>query len=218
MATLTKMIPAPTSSVDARLEGINPGEIRGRAAGMKGQSIVCFAKDWDEDPTSNNHIMRLLAKDNRVLWINSIATRKPNLTDTRDLFKMARKLLGFFRGPMHVSDGLWVYTPVVLPFPHSALATWINVWILRVGVALIRRRLGITDFQLWVFLPTAAEYVGKLGESMVVYYVTDEWSKFGYVDTKGVAANDRALCETADLVFTTARLLQHRRRNLNPEV
>lgn len=188
------------------------------AAGMKGRSIVCFAKDWDEDPTSNNHIMRLLAKDNRVLWINSIATRSPNLTDTRDLGKMWRKLMSFFRGTKHVSDGLWVYTPVILPFPHSALATWINVFILRLGVAIIRRRLGIKDFQLWVFLPTAAEYVGKLGESMVVYYVTDEWSKFGYVDTAGVAAHDRALCAKSDLVFTTARLLQDKRRHWNPEV
>ena len=187
-------------------------------AGMKGQSIVCFAKDWDEDPTSNNHIMRLLAKDNRVLWINSIATRSPNLTDTRDLGKMWRKLMSFFRGPKHVSDGLWVYTPVVLPFPHSALATWINAFILRLGVTIIRRRLGIKDFQLWVFLPTAAEYVGKLGESMVVYYVTDEWSKFGYVDTAGVAAHDRELCAKSDLVFTTARLLQDKRRDWNPEV
>jgi glycosyltransferase involved in cell wall biosynthesis len=215
---MTATMPRPSAPAAPPAEVSESASLRADAVGMKGQSIVCFAKDWDEDPTSNNHIMRLLAKDNRVLWINSISTRSPNLTDTRDLSKMGRKLLSFFRGPKHVADGLWVYTPVVLPFPHSALATWINVWILRIGVALIRRRLGIKDFQLWVFLPTAAGYVGKLGESMVVYYVTDEWSKFGYVDMKGVAADDRELCKKADLVFTTARLLQDRRRDLNPEV
>src|SRR5258708_6407539 len=142
MSTMTATMLPPTVSADSPAEVEDAGAAGARTAGMKGQNIVCFAKDWDEDPTSNNHIMRLLAKDNRVLWINSIATRKPNLTDTRDLSKMGRKLLTFFRGPKHVADGLRVYTPVVLPFPHSALATWINVWILRVGVALMRRQLG----------------------------------------------------------------------------
>ena len=35
---------------------------------MTGQNIVCFAKDWEENPTSNNHVMRhLAAAGNRVL-------------------------------------------------------------------------------------------------------------------------------------------------------
>ena len=82
MTTMTATMPISTQ---ADAEAVDAATLPARAAGMKGQSIVCFAKDWDEDPTSNNHIMRLLAKDNRVLWINSIATRTPNLTDTRDL-------------------------------------------------------------------------------------------------------------------------------------
>ena len=49
---------------------------------MTGENIVCFAKDWTEDPTSNNHVMRLLARDNQVLWLNSIATRTPRTTTT----------------------------------------------------------------------------------------------------------------------------------------
>ena len=185
---------------------------------MTGENIICFAKDWDEDPTSNNHVMRLFARDNRVLWLNSIATRTPNLRDGRDLSKMFRKVLSFFRGPRNVSDSLWVYTPVVLPFPHSRIAIRLNAWILRATLSFLRRRLGIRDFQLWIFLPTAGVYAGKLGESLLVYYVTDEWSKFGYVDEKGVAANDLALCKKADVVFCTARLLRERRQKLNPEV
>jgi hypothetical protein len=35
---------------------------------MKDQNIICFAKDRDEHPTSNNHIMRELAKTNNALW------------------------------------------------------------------------------------------------------------------------------------------------------
>jgi len=189
------------------------------AAGtMVGQNIVCFAKDWDENPTSNNHVMRLLGRHNRVLWLNSITTRTPNLRSRRDLKKILAKLLSFARGPRHVADGLWVYTPVVLPFPHSTLATRLNRWILKASLAVLRRRLRIGNhFQLWVFLPTAAKYVGTLGESLIVYYVTDQYAKFGYVDAAEVAANDKALCEKADVVFATAQSLVDDRLCLNRE-
>jgi len=144
---------------------------------LKGEKIVCFAKDWTEDPTSNNHVMRLLAKDNEVLWLNSIATRAPSLTSGRDLRKIARKLRSFAEGPRRIDAdrGLHVYTPIVLPFPHSTIARALNRAILRGSINLLRDKLHMPEFQLWSFLPTAAQYVGKLGESLVVYYCTDEW-------------------------------------------
>lgn len=183
---------------------------------MRGQNIVCFAKDWDEDPTSNNHVMRLLSQDNRVLWINSISTRTPKLTAGSDLKKIRRKLAAFFRGPKKVTENLWVYTPIVLPFPYSRLATAINRWILKASLAVLRRKMGMGEFQLWTFLPNAVEYLGRLGESLVVYYCTDEWSKFTYVDGPKMAAMERALCERADVVFATAKSLQQRLAKLNP--
>jgi hypothetical protein len=52
--------------------------------------IICFAKDWHEPKTSNNHVMEELAKRHRVLWVNSVATRNPNLGSVNDLGKIAR--------------------------------------------------------------------------------------------------------------------------------
>ena len=52
-------------------------------ASMRGQNIVCFAKDWSEDPTSCNYVMRELSRHNKVLWLNSISTRSPNLASGR---------------------------------------------------------------------------------------------------------------------------------------
>jgi hypothetical protein len=71
-------------------------------------------------------------------------------------------------------------------------------------------------FQLWVFLPTAAKYVGHLRESLVVYYVTDEYSQFSHVDHAQVAEDDRDLCAKADIIFATAQTLARERRALNP--
>src|SRR5690349_20488031 len=146
------MTRAPTQSVAPDLQSrgwFDLDESPAALETMMGRNVVCFAKDWDENPTSNNHVMRLLARNNRVLWLNSITTRTPNLRDGRDVAKIFRKLRSFFRGAAHVADGLWVYTPVVLPFPHSRLATRINTWILRAALAVMRRRLGLRGpFQL----------------------------------------------------------------------
>lgn len=184
---------------------------------LSGENIICFAKDWTEDPTSNNHVMRLLAKRNQVLWLNSIATRAPTLTSGRDLQKIGRKLKSFSEGPRVIEPGLNVYTPIVLPFPHSPVATALNRKILQGTIGLLRKKLHMTDFQLWTFIPTAVQYVGKLGESLVVYYCTDEWSHFSYVDGAKIVAMERELCEKADIVFCTARTLLERKKVYNPE-
>ena len=112
---------------------------------MKGQNIVCFAKEWNEDPTSNNHVMRLLARENKVLWLNSIAMRRPTFTSGRDLSKIWRKLKSFFRGAEHPLPNLWVVTPIVLPFPHSKLAAAVNRWILCATIGHYRRKLGMKE-------------------------------------------------------------------------
>ncbi len=185
---------------------------------MTDESIVCFAKDWSEDPTSNNHVMKMLARDNEVLWLNSISTRTPNFGSGRDLGKIAKKLQSFAKGPVDVERGLHVYTPIVLPFPHSRAATLANSQILRATVRLMRAKYAMRkDFQLWSFIPTAAQYVGKLGESLVVYYCTDEWSHFSYVDGAKIVAMEKDLCQRADIVFTTAKTLLERKKAYNPE-
>jgi len=184
---------------------------------LENHSIICFAKDWDEDPTSNNHVMRMLAQHNRVLWLNSVAMRKPSFTSGRDLHKIWEKIKKFLSGPRKVEAGLWVYTPLVIPFPHSRTAVIINAWILRFILAIIRMKLGIRKYQLWTFLPTVGKYIGRLGEELVVYYCTDEWSHFSYLDGVKMATIEERLCREADVVFVTAHALFERKRQFNPE-
>lgn len=184
---------------------------------MTGQNIVCFAKDWSQDPTSCNHVLSQLSRKNRVLWINSISTRSPRLTSGRDLGKIARRVLGFFKGARPVGEGMWLYEPVVLPFHHNKWVTRLNRVLLRTSLGLLRRRLGMQRFQLWTFVPTAAEYVGTLGEDLIVYYCTDEWSKFSSVDGRKIGAMVESLATRADVVFATSRPLTEKLRRFNPE-
>jgi glycosyltransferase involved in cell wall biosynthesis len=178
--------------------------------------IVAFAKDWHEDPTSNHHVLRELARTRRVLWLNSIATRTPKLGSARDLGKIRRKLGEFFRGAVNVENDLWVMSPLALPLPHSPAARAINAQVLRGTVRALRLRLGIKDFQLWTFLPTTADYVGTLGERGAVYYCVDEWSMFSYLDRERTVAQERALLGKVDAVFAINHALAEAKRAVNP--
>ena len=146
-----------------------------------------------------------------------MATRTPNLSSGRDLGRVLQKLRESVRGPRNVENGLWVFTPLVLPFPHHALARRVNRFLLRATVRALRARIGMRDFQLWTFLPSVADYVGSFGESLAVYYCVDEWSMFSYIDTDGMVVTEDALLKRVDCVFATSEALAERKREVNPE-
>jgi glycosyltransferase involved in cell wall biosynthesis len=173
--------------------------------------IIAFSKDWHEDPTSNHHVLRELAKTRRVLWLNSLATRKPNITSARDLGKIKRKLLEFGKGAVNVENDLWVATPLVLPLPQSELAAKANRQILRLTIRALRAQLGIEKFHLMTFLPNTAPYVGTLGEELAIYYCVDEWATFPGLDREGTIAMERALLEKVDATFTTSLALRDKK-------
>ena len=32
--------------------------------------IVCIASNWHYDPTSKHHVMRILSRKNKIVWVN----------------------------------------------------------------------------------------------------------------------------------------------------
>ena len=186
---------------------------------LVGVNIVCFAKEWKEDPTSCNHVLKELARHNRVLWVNSISTRAPNLASGRDLAKIFRKLWaflsGFFRGAQQVGENMWLFNPIVLPLHNRAWVVRLNRFLLRFTLGLQRKRLGMDRFQLWTFVHTACDYVGTLGEDLVVYYCTDNWAGFGFADTRRVGDMVNKLAGRADVVFATSRPLVEKLQPFN---
>lgn len=179
-------------------------------------AIIALSKDWDDDPTSNHHVLRELAKTRRVVWLNSLGMRTPALSSGTDRRRIFRKLREFARRPRNVENDLWVVTPIAVPLPHSALAQRLNALLLRGQVWQLRRRLDLRDFQLWTFLPNTAPYVGRLGESLSVYYCVDEFSLFGSLDRERTAAAERELLAKVDRVFAVNAALADAKRHLNP--
>lgn len=182
---------------------------------LKDASIVCFAHDWGGDPTSKTHIMRLLARKNRVLWVNSIAMRRPAASG-RDLRRMVDKVAKGLRGCREVEPNLFITNPLVIPLPGWGLADRINAGILAATLRRLCRRHGFTHPILWTFMPNVGRLLGRLDESMVIYHCVDEYSAFSGVSREALVAMERDLVRRADLVLTSSERLAAERVALNP--
>jgi len=183
---------------------------------LENDSIICFAHDWEGDPTSKTHIMRILARKNRVLWINSIGMRRPTASRA-DLGRLALKLRRSVTGCREVEPNLHVASPLTLPFPGSRLASGINASILEITLRRISRRLGLRRPILWSFLPNVGPLLGRLGERMVIYHCVDEYSAFTGVPAETLKRMETDLVRRSHLVLTSAERLRDERRPFNPE-
>jgi glycosyltransferase involved in cell wall biosynthesis len=182
---------------------------------LEGASIICFAHDWGGDPTSKTHIMRILAKRNRVLWVNSIGMRRPRASG-RDLRRLAAKLRRSLAGCVEVEPNLFVANPLVLPLPGVALADQLNAGILAAWLRRLCRRHGLKRPILWTFLPNVHRLLGRLDEQMVIYHCVDEYAAFAGVSRESLIRMERDLLRRADVVFTSSQQLCEERRWLNP--
>lgn len=182
---------------------------------LRGHDILCFANDWDSDPLSKKHVMTRLARDNRVLWVNSLGCRNPTAS-ARDFRRAAKKLGDFFQGCRQVADNLWVTSPLVVPFHGSAAARALNRRWLAATLRLTMRRLGMRRPITWSFLPSSADVVGRLGERLVVYQCVDEYSQFTGTDRAAILEMEERLCRRSDLVLVSAEPLYEAKRRWNP--
>lgn len=181
--------------------------------------IICFAKDWAEPATSNNHVMEELARQgHRVLWVNPLAMRAPSLGSAHDRKKILRKVKGWFRGVQQVSNNLRVLSPVLIPLPRSRFVQTLNSVLVTAQVRRAMRHWGFDHPQLWIFPPNAVDFVGRFGESALIYYCTDEWSQFGYLNAELMQQKEAVLLRKADVVFVSSQKLLETKHPHNTHV
>src|SRR4029077_15992375 len=144
---------------------------------LSGQSIVCFAGEdwWYHHPHSKNHILKRLAKHNRVLFVNSITMGLPSIGNPDFFQKIRRKLRSYLRWLRKAPDGLWVMTPINVPVYGSSAIRALNRLLLAFQLRFVMFILNLRHPIVWVAIPTAADVVSSLGAKLLVYQVSDKY-------------------------------------------
>jgi glycosyltransferase involved in cell wall biosynthesis len=185
---------------------------------LAGRDIVCVGfADWDTElQTNQHHLMKRLARTNRVLFVESLGLRRPQLAG-RDLRRIAARLLKGLRGP-RASDGLHVLSPLVLPLHSNAVVRAINARLLPLLVRRAARRLGMRETTLWAYVPQAEALLDALAPELVIYHCVDDIAAQPGIDAASFRAAETRFARRADLVLASAPGLAERMRGLADNV
>jgi glycosyltransferase involved in cell wall biosynthesis len=180
---------------------------------LRGRDILCFSHDWTGDPLSKTHLMRVLSKENRILWINAIANRMPT-TSTKDLSRIYKKLKSFTEPIKEVEPNIFVMNPLAIPAYGSKAVVSFNQKFLVSQVKRALKKLGMRNVINMVFNPAAGMIAGKLGETELIYYCVDEYTAFTGV-TDGLRVIEEELFRKADFVVVSAEKLFESKAKFN---
>jgi len=168
--------------------------------------IVCFAGcDWwyHNRGLFVPQVMTRLAKHTKVLFVNSLGMRVPNLkSDRLALRKIFRKVCSFarFLRKDRIS-GMYVMSPVSLPFWGSTLGRVINTYSILLQVKIAMFILGIKNPIFYIGCPPAWEVVKKMKHNYLIYERTDLFEEMPGIDKPYIASLDNDLTRLSNLVL-----------------
>ncbi len=185
---------------------------------LRGRDIVCVGfADWDTElRTNQHHLMSRLARDNRVLFVESLGLRRPGLS-SRDLSRIVRRVVNGL-GPPRAADGLHVLSPLVIPLHRYGFVRAINRRLLPFLVRRAVRRLGMNAPILWAYVPQAEVLVESLRPSQVVYHCVDDMAAQKGIDGPSFRAAEARFAASADLVFASSAPLAERLAQVSDHV
>jgi hypothetical protein len=188
---------------------------------ITGQNILCISSiDWDFIWQGHQQIMATLAANgNRVLFVENTGVRPLRVRDIPRLRNRIRNRWRGTKGFREERKGLFVFSPVLVPFPYSRMARWFNRTIM---LRALRRWMRAIDFHApiaWTFLPTplARDLMRELDPRLTVYYCIDDLGSSSHAARKITRTENQVFAE-ANLVFVTSEKLRERAARFNNHV
>ena len=178
---------------------------------------MCLASSWELDPTSKHHLMRLLSKNNDIVWVNYHGSRRPRLS-IKDVRWSLNALRRVKRGVQQINERMVQVTPLVLP-GHGRFSSMVNRFLLTQRLRSVianHKRYPNQPVQVWSFAPDVAHLAGAFDEEVFVYYCVDEFSEFEEFNDRAVISAERKLLNVTDVVLASSQRLYENRRDIHP--
>jgi glycosyltransferase involved in cell wall biosynthesis len=186
--------------------------------GLRGRDIVCVGfADWQGGFwTNQQHLMSRLAVDNRVLFVESLGLRRPQIA-AGDARRVARRIRGAIEGT-RIHDGVHVLSPLILPLHGNRRVRALNRRLLTLSVSRAARRVGFERPILWAYVPQAEVLIDNLDPALVIYHCVDDIAAQKGVDAAPFREAERRFASRADLVIASSEPLANRMREVSGNV
>lgn len=193
--------------------------MRGNPTPEESLPVICVSSiDWDFVWQGHQEIMsRLARRGQKVLFIENTGVRAPRLQDGPRLWHRLKNWRKGWAGIREEMPNLFVYSPLVLPFPNFPPAVWLNAKLLLRGIRRWMRQLGIRDVIFYTWLPTglASCLVQELDPAATIYFCCDNFSSRTF-DGARIEASENALLARTDLVLAHGIKLRQRLEKKHP--
>ena len=177
--------------------------------------IICIGgEDWwyHNRGHFDFQIMRRLAREVPVLFVNSLGVRIPTAKHgghTQVMARIARKLGSLGRGLKHIENKFHVLSPFSVPGETGQKAFG---WALAPQIKFAARRLGIRKPLLWIHCPPGADLIDTFAGAPLVMQRTDRFEAFPEGDPVALSRQIAKLKAHADLVVYCNATLQAQER------
>jgi glycosyltransferase involved in cell wall biosynthesis len=179
--------------------------------------LLAFHDDWGRHPSSSQHLVRQLLRRRRVLWVNTIGTRRPTLS-VRDARRAAEKLRAWLLpragddATHRVNGAAAAPEPIVISPPMwpdfaTAASRAINAALLTRSIErAVARHFDATP-AVFTAIPIIADVVPRLRARRCVYHCVDDWSAWPGADHDALVLMERRLLDRVDAVAAVSEAL-----------
>ena len=178
---------------------------------LENKDIIFFSDDWGRYPSTTQHIARILAERNRIIWIGSLGLRKPRVTFS-DLVRVIQKLKSMIsrNNIVNESESISLVHPFVIPLHDSKIVRRINAFFL---ARKLSKALKKSDFKKPILItstPIIADLIGQFDEALSIYFCLDDYSLFSGA-FKSIGYLELKLMNKIDVVFSISEKLLNTR-------
>ncbi len=188
---------------------------------LQGYTIICFAPNdwWGMNPSCTTHIMRRLAKDNKVLFINPFSSDLGGGIRKGFAGRLKRKLKSLLKYFRQAEKNLYVFSPIFIPFQgNRVIDAMNNVW-LKMQIRLIQKKLGGSKTLLWIENIRASDMIDWFSPEAIIYHVSDLFTQCKYTANKQMLENrEKLVSERSDLAICVSKSLYQLKSSQHPNV
>lgn len=173
---------------------------------------VATGPDWGRHPNSLSHILRIIAEQEPVVWINSMAQRAPRLS-RHDLARAWTKAVAALAPRPH-SQGSWpiIVHPRAVPYHRFGVVRALNGWLVARQLQPVLATFPDHDVVFISSNPAAVPLIGRLHPAASLYFCMDDYAAMHDTDSRVIEICERLMLARADATIVTSLELATRKR------
>ncbi len=145
---------------------------------IKNKDIIIIGSiDWKTNwQTQHRLVTSLVKQNNRVLFIENTGVRSATISDFSRIKDRINNWFNSAKGFKEIQKNLFIFSPIVLPFPFNKICYLINLFIIKFLLANWLNALKFKNDMLVSFLPTPLSHKVKnlINANFNIYYCANE--------------------------------------------